>query len=45
MSNNMFKHLDVDLVMETSKEDCNLIVNNLKEVLGILAKNLKVKLS
>ena len=30
----MFKHLDVDLVMETSKEDCNLIVNNLKEVLG-----------
>jgi len=34
LSNNMFKHLDVNLATRTSKKDCNLIVNNLKEILG-----------
>jgi hypothetical protein len=34
LSNNVFKHLEVDLVTRTSKKDCNLIVNNLKEILG-----------
>ena len=34
LSNKMFKHLDVDLVTRTSREDCNLIVHQLEKIIG-----------